>query len=47
MSLSDGCGKLGLDVPVPASGQLPVSLMLVGKHFGELTIYKAAFEAAG
>jgi amidase len=30
-------------VPCGMSGGLPVSLMLVGKHFDEPTIYKAAF----
>ena len=45
----DATGHPAMSVPVGMSGGLPVGMMLVGKHYDESTIYRAAsaFESLG
>jgi len=45
----DVSGHPGMNVPCALSNGLPVGMMLVGKHFDEATIYRAAhaFEQSG
>jgi len=39
----DVTGHPAMNIPVNKHEDLPIGMMLVGKHFDELTIYKAAF----
>ncbi len=45
----DITGHPAMSIPCGTSGDLPVGLMLVGRHYEESTIYRAAsaFEASG
>jgi amidase len=45
----DATGHPAMSIPCGMSDGLPIGLMLIGKHFDESTIYRAAaaFEAAG
>ena len=39
----DVTGHPALSIPCGLSNELPVGMMLVGKHYDEASIYKAAF----
>jgi amidase len=45
----DASGHPAMSVPVGLCDGLPVGMMLIGKHWGESTIYRAAhaFEQSG